>query len=245
MRKKQIITVLSAVCFLLTACYHTESTATEQTTVAESQSLPETTVIQSSAVQSTIGNEPAYETIKQTPQSVSEENTYVDEINELMEMDLMVIIPDSSYESLDGDKDFYAEAQSKYSDILNSFIDSPSNYELFGGAYFQNGYLHIMVTDMDKSEFILDTIGNENIIVKACDFSYSYLEQVKHYVDSLALGRENGLNSYIVSIFDNAVIITVSNDDVKAYLYDIIEEGGYDIKSVEISVTDSVAANPV
>lgn len=244
MKKNQIITVLSAVCFFLTACYHTESITTEQTTISESQSLPETAVIQSSAVQSTIGNELASETDIQTLQSTLEENIYVDEINELMKMNLMVISPDSSYDSLDGGKDFYAQAQSKYSDILNSFIDFPSNYELFGGAYFQNGYLHIMVTDMDRSEFIPETIGNENIIIKECDFSYSYLEQVKHYIDSLALGRENVLNSYIVSIVNNAVLITVSTDDAKAYLYDIIEEGGYDKGSVEISVTDSVVANP-
>ena len=151
MKKNQIITVLSAVCFFLTACYHTESITTEQTTISESQSLPETAVIQSSAV---IGNELAFETdiqtenqedsesetIKQTLQSTLEENIYVDEINELMKMNLMVISPDSSYDSLDGGKDFYAQAQSKYSDILNSFIDFPSNYELFGGAYFQNTF---------------------------------------------------------------------------------------------------------
>jgi len=238
MKKSQIITVLWAVCFLLTACSHTENTVTEQTAISESHSLPETTV------QGTVDNEPTSEAIEQTPQNVSEENAYADEINELMEMDLMAASPDSSYGSPDGDKDFYAEAQSKYSELLNSFIDLPSNYELFGGAYFQNGYLHIMVTDMDSSEFIPDTIGNENIIVKECDFSYSYLEQVKNYIDSLALGRENVLNSYIVSIVDNAVLITVSTDDAKAYLYDMIEEGGYDKGSVEISVTDSVIANP-
>lgn len=239
MKKEQIITVLSAVCCLLTACSRTESTAAEQTAISESQSLPETTAIQSS-----VDNELTSEAIEQQSQGASEENTYADEIKELMEMDLMVISPDGSYDSLDGDRDFYAEAQSKYSDLLNSFIDLPSNYELFGGAYFQNGYLHIMVTDMDRSEFIPDTIGNENIIVKECDFSYSYLEQVKHYIDFLDLERENGLNSYIVSIVDNAVLITVSNDDAKAYLYDVIEEGGYDISSVEISVTDAVVANP-
>ena len=107
MKKNQIITVLSAVCFFLTACYHTESITTEQTTISESQSLPETAVIQSSAVQSTIGNELASETdiqtenqedsesetIKQTLQSTLEENIYVDEINELMKMNLMVISP--------------------------------------------------------------------------------------------------------------------------------------------------------
>ncbi len=165
MNKNQIITVLSAVCFLLTACNHTESTATEQTTISETQSQLETTIIQSTPVQTPVSNEPPSETntqtekeehsesktIEQTSQSVSEENIYVDEINELMKMDLMAISPDSSYEwPADGDKDFYTEAQSKYSNILKSFIDCPSNYELFGGAYFQNGYLHVMVTDMDK-----------------------------------------------------------------------------------------------
>ncbi len=260
MNKNQIITVLSAVCFLLTACNHTESTATEQTTISETQSQLETTIIQSTPVQTPVSNEPPSETntqtekeehsesktIEQTSQSVSEENIYVDEINELMKMDLMAISPDSSYEwPADGDKDFYTEAQSKYSNILKSFIDCPSNYELFGGAYFQNGYLHVMVTDMDKSEFILDTIGNENIIVKECNFSYSYLEQVKKYIASLDLKQEDGLNSYTVSIVKNNVIITVSNDDVKTYLYDIIEESGYNKDSVEINVTDAVVANPV
>lgn len=95
MRKNQIIIVLSAVCFLLTACNHTESTATEQTTISDTQSRLETTVIHSTPAQTPVNNEPPsetniqtekeehseFETIEQTSQSVSEENIYVDEMH--------------------------------------------------------------------------------------------------------------------------------------------------------------------
>ena len=161
-----------------------------------------------------------------------------------MKNELLSCAPDESYDLAVGDKDFYEEASTKYTKLLGEFLDFPEKYEKFGGAFVQNGYLHLLITDKEYSDDFLEIVGNENVIIAECSYSYSYLDQVYEFISSFELDSENGPTSYILSENKNRVLVTVLSEDVKSDMYSAIEKEGFDKSSVDIIVADYVFANP-
>lgn len=218
------------ICLLLASCGsdepQTETTAAgfEASTFTESVSIPETD-----------GSNAASEN----------SGSRADGIKALTENGLSVCSPDESYDWAVGEKDFYAEASEKYMQLLESFADFPEKYEIFGGAFFQNGYLHLLITDKERSNEFLDTVGNEDVIVKECRYSYQYLRQVYDFIGSFELNSENGPTSYILSENKNRVLVTVLSENAKAYMYTAVGNAGFDSSAVEITAADYVWANPL
>lgn len=250
--KYVVITLLT--CLLLTSCGTDETQISEitsetpiQSSISNSEISPFT---ENKSIQDT-KTETTFQTLISSESETSPDleypngNDYIDEINALMKNELLSCAPDESYDLAVGDKDFYEEASTKYAKLLGEFLDFPEKYEKFGGAFVQNGYLHLLITDKEYSDNFLEIVGNENVIIAECSYSYSYLNQVYEFISSFELDSENGSTSYILSENKNRVLVTVLSEDVKSDIYSAIEKEGFDKSAVDIIVADYVFANPV
>lgn len=251
-KEKHMGIILTLMTFLLlTSCGANDSQMSEITSETTSQSSIDFSEESSYSedVQTEANSQTSTNVENEIPSETTlkneNENDYIDEIKTLMEKDLPSYSPDESCDFAVGDKDFVSEASTKYAILLENFLDFPEKYEMFGGAFVQNGYLHLLITDKEYSDDFLEVVGNENVIVDQCSYSYSYLNQIYEFISSFELDRENGLTSYILSENKNQVIVTVLSEDVKSDMYSAIDKAGFDESAVEIIVADYVYANPV
>lgn len=167
-------------------------------------------------------------------------NEYAEEITTLMDYGLSGTF--SWDETFDG-------VSEKYNRLLESFIDYPENYELYGGSYYQSGDFYIWITDEERSEVFLDVTGTENVIVKAGDYSYTYLNQIYTLIASLDL--ENWQDStrrtgrYIIDESKNRIVVVASSDEIKDSIYAAVENWGFDKNAIEVEIGEFVYANPL
>ena len=233
MKKQHVMIMLLTVCMQMAACEVVESKS-DFTDAPQKIQTSEFTTVQESTDFQVDGSAISQFTI--------DKNTCISEINDLREKGLKGTSLDNSYEWPKGDRDFFSEAQTKYLQLLDIFSDNYEQFEIFGGAYFQNGYLNVLITDIKNTD-ILDSIDKENVIVRECRFSYSYLVHIEDFIKTVS--AEGGdVNSGSVLILKNSVFVTVSNDTVKSEIYEAIEAKGLDTEAAEIIVSDSVVANP-
>lgn len=185
-------------------------------------------------------------TAVQTESSVAslniDKDICISEIKNLREEGLQITFSDDSYECLEGNRDFFSEAETKYLQLLDSFSDNYEKLEIFGGAYYQNGYLNVLTTDINNPD-ILGSVDEENVIVRECRFSYLYLRHIEKFIKNVSVNDEN-VNCVSLMKLQNYVFVTVANDTVKSELYDKIREAGLDTESAKIIVSDAVVANP-
>ena len=173
-------------------------------------------------------------------------DNYAGDIDHLINDGIMVSSPDESYEWAVSNGDDFAEASEKYVKLLESFMDSPENYKLFCGGYYQNGYLHLMMTDKEKKDIFLDVTGSENVIIKEGDYSYTYLTQLYELIDSLDFYEgDDRAGKYFVNKGKDRVEFVASSEEMEESVYAAVEAGGYDKNAVEITIGDFVYANPL
>lgn len=124
--------------------------------------------------------------------------------------------------------------------VVEKFLDYPENFEPFGGAYWENGYLHIMLTDLDKRDIFSDFADNEYVIIETCKYSYSELWYIKSEI------REtNASSAYGIRMNENVVSARVIAWEDREKILNALEAAGLDIEAVEIAADDEITAtNP-
>lgn len=130
--------------------------------------------------------------------------------------------------------------------LLEKFLDYPDNFELFGGAFFCDGWFHLFITDLERKD---DIFGEplakiQNISVTSCDYSYSYLLDVLGAVIDTEITYEKGLTSYGIEISENRVYATVLTEEVREQVLAAVENSGFDKNAVNAIVCDYVIAKP-
>lgn len=130
--------------------------------------------------------------------------------------------------------------------LLEQFLDYPDNFDIFGGAFFCDGWFHLYITDWEKKDDIFgDPLGKiQNVSVTSCNYSYPYLLDVLGAVIDTGITYEKGLTSYGISVSDNYVYATVLTDEVKEQVLAAVEKAGFDTNAVNVIVCDYVIAKP-
>ncbi len=130
--------------------------------------------------------------------------------------------------------------------LLEKFLDCPENFELFGGAFFCDGWFHLLITDWEKKDDIFgDPLAKiQNVSVASCDYSYSYLLDVLGAVIDTEITYEEGLTSYGIEISENRVYATVLTEEVREKVLAAVESAGLDTNAVNAIVCDYVIAKP-
>ena len=169
----------------------------------------------------------------------TEQENYLSEITYLSGKSLLVCAPDSTSTTVEpaGDED------EKYSRLLDNFKSNYELYKLFGGAYMQNGYFHLLITDLSQKNSFTEIIGEEKTIISQCGYSYTYLKQLSDCIIS-AHYSEDKLNSIIIDYPENRVIVRTFDTDTKEEIVELINDKGYDINALDIAVSETAVANP-
>ncbi len=180
---------------------------------------------------------------QQNEQYDSETYKRITELTYLKNEGLQTVYSDSSYPWATGDVDFSATASEAYAEIVAHLEANPDDYKIFAGAYFQNGYLHIMMTDKTYSDEFSELLNSEYIIVHEAKFTYSELYQVSRIAKSML--SENGITSFAVEYRKNSIDVTAKNSQAKEELLSAIKKAGYSVDSVNIEITDVVIETPL
>lgn len=124
--------------------------------------------------------------------------------------------------------------------LVEKFLDYPDNFNLFGGAYWCDGWLFLRITDYSKKDDIFSDFFDdlESVEITSCKYSYSYL------VDVMGVARQNEkATGDFINLESNCVeIYGVFTDEDKENIFAALEAAGLDPEAVEIMVVDE---NPV
>lgn len=140
--------------------------------------------------------------------------------------------------------DSYSKCDECYKKLLTErFLDDPEAFELFGGAFFCGGCMHMMITDWERLDDIFDdTLAKLNSgCVRSCNYSYTYL------VDVMSVARQNEkATGHFINLESNCVEIYGDfTDEDKENIFAALEAAGLDTEAVEIMVADEIpVANP-
>ncbi|MDE6132188.1 MAG: hypothetical protein K2G04_02245, partial [Oscillospiraceae bacterium] len=116
--------------------------------------------------------------------------------------------------------------------------------EFFGGAYWGDGWLFLILTDVSKQDEIFSDCfdGLESVEILSCKYSYSDLYDVYYIVM-----KNEKVNSYWINIENNCVEVggELADEDKKNILADL-EAAGYGSDVVEFFFMEDIAviANP-
>lgn len=124
--------------------------------------------------------------------------------------------------------------------VVEKFLDYPENFEPFGGAYWQDGYLHLMITDSDRQDIFSDFADNEYVIIETCKYSYAELWLIE------SVAKETNATVFCgIKMNDNVVYAGVIAWKDREKILTAVEAAGLDTEAVEIAADDEIpAANP-
>ena len=124
--------------------------------------------------------------------------------------------------------------------VVEKFLDYPENFEPFGGAYWQDGYLHLKITDLDRQDIFSDFVDNEYVIIETCKYSYSELWLIESMVK-----ETNATVLCGIKMNDNVVYAGVFTWKDSEKILTAVEAAGLDTEAVEIVADDEIpATNP-
>lgn len=117
---------------------------------------------------------------------------------------------------------------------VEKFLDYPKSFEPFGGAYWQDGYLHLMITDSDRQDIFSDFADNEYVIIETCKYSYSELWLIESAVKETNASVIGG-----IKMNDNIVYAGVVTDEDGEKILAAVEAAGLDADAVVIEAVDA------
>lgn len=137
----------------------------------------------------------------------------------------------------------FTECDEYYKKLLvEIFLDYPDNFSFFGGAYWCDGRMFLMLTDISKKDELFTDIEDiENVEVVSCKYSYPYLLDVWH----IAVQNEK-VKSHLINRETNRVeVYGEFTDEDKENIIAEVKAAGYDSDVVEIFFEeDAPTANP-
>ena len=138
----------------------------------------------------------------------------------------------------------YSKCNESYKKLLvERFLDDPEAFEFFGGAFFCDGYMHLMITDWERLDDIFgDPLAKLNSVhVRSCNYSYTYLLEVWETVQ-----QNEKVTGHLINAGKNCVeIYGAFTDEDKENTLAALEAAGLDPEALEIMVVDEIpAANP-
>lgn len=173
------------------------------------------------------------------------EQSYI--IERLFYIDLPEYIEhfDDSGANYENGRDNYSKCNEIYKKFLTErLLDDPDAFEVFGGAYWCDGYMHMLITDWEKTDDVFVTVLAElnNGNVKSCDYSYYDLHRVRETVM-----QNEKVNLHFINVGKNRVEVggEFTEEDIEKLRADI-EAAGLDPNAAEFSfVEDCPVVNPL
>jgi len=225
-----ILTAVLASAVIMSACgsaaEETDTASrTSMSSIVEAPKLPETAISESSAeiteTETETETEPAPTTTEASEPQAADEETQNNEISE-------------------------NTAHEKFNKLINSFtsetdssnnptVEYPDNY---GGAFYDNRTLNIMLTDISESAVAAyaDVVGNDGVNYIKCEYSYNYLFDLNDYIVGLMSEKKYNINETGIYQKANIVNTGVSTDEDARALTDDLLSQGYDKNSFEIDI---------
>lgn len=145
----------------------------------------------------------------------------------------------SEYEAGESD---YDECNECYKRLLaEHIINHCDRAELFGGAYFCDGWLQVKVTDYGSRDEILGDFldGLESVNVSSCNYSYCYLAEVQGIVRQAQVGTTESqaqAGTSEINVQNNCVDVTVSSELEAEIVREAVENAGLDLDAVHIEI---------
>lgn len=139
----------------------------------------------------------------------------------------------------------YTECEEYYKKLLvEVFLDYPDNFSFFGGAYWRDGRMVLMLTDVGKKDELFPDLEDiENAEVVSCKYSYPYLIDV-----GIIAGQNEKVKTHLINAENNRFeIYGEFTDEDKENIAAEIEAAGYDPDAVEFIfafVEEVPTANP-
>lgn len=134
----------------------------------------------------------------------------------------------SVYEAGESD---YDECNECYKRLLaEHIINHCDRAELFGGAYFCDGWLQVRVTDYGSRDEVIGDFfdGLESVNVSSCNYSYYYLTEVKSIIQQAQAGTSE------INVQNNRVDVTVSTETAAEFVRKAVENAGLALDAVHI-----------
>lgn len=256
-------TIIFAVCLTLAACgtgspreITVQSITEPMITMQTVGKVPETEVTESTVGTVRVtGTEDWVEPVATEPDdpnagSETEAYTGVTFPETMDDWEHSYIIQDLFYQELpvyhwsDDEMDFsdYNECNEYYKKLLvEKFLDYPDNFNLFGGAYWCEGRMFLMITDNSKRDELFPNIEKiASVEVVNCKYSYPYLLDVWHVAQ-----QNEKMTGHLINRENNCVeVYGAFTDEDKENIFAALEAAGLDREAVEIMAADVSVANP-
>lgn len=172
------------------------------------------------------------------PETTAEEITAVTEATTTM-VPFNEILPEETLTAIDYRPDTPENLALEKYELLISKFKNIQDCEFYSGAYFENGTLFILVTDLEKSSEFTKITGTENVEVRECRFSYPYLTRLNDRIGELFSEKSYKLNSGGISQKNNRVGATVSDEEGKKLLKEKLISEGFSAEAFEISLGEA------
>ena len=257
-------TIIFAVCLTLAACgtgspqdITVQSITEPMVTMQTVGNVPEVTAVTESTlvtVRATgteewvepVATEPndTYNNSAETLAGMMFPETMVDREQSYIIQDLFYQgLPDYSWSEHEKGFSDYDECYECYKKLLvEKFLDDPDAFELFGGAYWCNGWLFLRITDYSKKDDIFSDIFDnlESVEVTECKYSYSDLLDVWETVQ-----QNEKAAGHLINVENNCVeVLGAFTDEDKENILADLEAAGFDADAVVIDVIDATVMNP-
>lgn len=152
-------------------------------------------------------------------------------------------LPIYEYGGYEAGESDYDECNECYKRLLaEHIINHCDRAELFGGAYFCDGWLQVRVTDYGSRDEVLGDFldGLESVNVGSCDYSYCYLAEVQGAVQQAQVGtpEENiqQAGTSEINVQNNRVDVTVSSELEAEIVREAVENAELDLDAVHIEI---------